>query len=945
MKPEDITAWALDELTPEERAQIEAALGGTPNLQQQASATKDFCGLLSQHLQDKEAALTAEQRQSLQALDLPKAGNIVTFAPAAAKTAAEEPARLNGKAFQARGTAAREPLQPKPSPWMRLAAVAACLVFILVLADQSRKLGTPTVAVVDTPRERLKDTSLPAPAPTVTSADVRVAQAKKAAPKLAALTPLPDLQSDQFLETPRIAGQPSAAEMANVKTPANPAGMITADSSLSPAAPAKPALTIGGLASTTGGRPLDLNGTATMSGSISGGAGTLNSLGKKDASGMSFDSGSAAIIKSGNIVQGGNSPQGSTLADNITVGGGTMTPAASGGLSGGLALTQNASKIILSGGNTYTGATTINGGATTYNTEPTGGYLAQADIPAPALSPEHRSHQADGYGSAKVSTDAAKASLPGNTTSPAPPMPDRRGDAFAARSLDKSAPREAEPVPSTRTRASPGTESYAKIIENPFTTVRSQPLSTFSIDVDTASYANVRRFLNEGRLPPPDAVRLEEMINYFPYDYEQPGDNEQPFSVHVDVAEAPWAPQHRLARVAIKGRDVGLQRKAANFVFLIDVSGSMQPAERLPLIKQGLEMLTEQLQDDDRVSIVTYAGACAVALESTSGANKATIMGVIRGLHAGGSTNGESGITMAYQQAEQNFIKDGINRVILCTDGDFNVGISDPHQLERLIKEKAKGGTFLSVLGVGRDNLQDRTMETLADNGNGNYAYLDSLGEARKVLVEQMHGTLITIAKDVKIQVEFNPAVVASYRLIGYEKRMLAAQDFNNDKKDAGEIGAGHTITALYEIIPAGLPMPNGALAEVDDLKYQKQNEQPKTPPMLDAKPPQARLEGINDEIMTVKLRYKAPDGQLSKLIEYPVHDAGKTLKDAPRDFRFATAVAGFGMLLRDSEHAENFSYDAVRRLALSGKGEDALGYRGEFIQLIDKARGLTVQQ
>ena len=458
--------------------------------------------------------------------------------------------------------------------------------------------------------------------------------------------------------------------------------------------------------------------------------------------------------------------------------------------------------------------------------------------------------------------------------------------------------------------------------------------------MDTASYANVRRFLNARQLPPPDAVRLEELINYFPYDYE-PAGKDQPFSVHVDLAEAPWAPEHRLARVAIKGRDVGQERPAANFVFLIDVSGSMDSPERLPLVKQSLEMLTEQLRDDDHVSIVTYAGACAVALKSTSGKEKAWIMEVIRSLQAGGSTNGESGIRMAYEQAAQNFLKDGINRVILCTDGDFNVGMSSVQQLKDLIKDKARGGTFLSVLGFGTDNLQDHTMETLADNGNGNYAYIDSLGEARKVLVEQMHGTLITIAKDVKIQVEFNPAQVASYRLIGYEKRMLAAADFNNDKKDAGEIGAGHTITALYELVPAGVPMANGALAEVDALKYQKK-EQPKSPPVLDAKPPQRALEGLNDEALTVKLRYKAPDGQVSKLIEVPVRDTKGSLKDSPRDFRFATAVAGFGMLLRGSEHVEDFSFEAVRRLALEGKGEDALGYRGEFIQLIDKARGLA---
>lgn len=493
----------------------------------------------------------------------------------------------------------------------------------------------------------------------------------------------------------------------------------------------------------------------------------------------------------------------------------------------------------------------------------------------------------------------------------------------------------AQPVPV------PSTERYAALQENGFADVMREPLSTFGADVDSASFANVRRFLNAGQLPPVDAVRLEELINYFPYHYEAPGqDATQPFSVQVDMAEAPWAPAHRLARIGIKGREIGLERQQANLVFLVDVSGSMEAANKLALVKRSLRMLTEQLQSTDYVSIVTYAGSTEVKLGSTPGKDKAAINAVIDTLQSGGSTHGAAGIQLAYAEAQKHFIKEGVNRVILCTDGDFNVGVSSPESLEVLIKEKAAGGVFLSVLGFGTGNLQDRTMMTLADKGNGNYAYIDSLSEARKVLVEQMNGTLITIAKDVKIQVEFNPALVRSYRLIGYEKRALAKEDFNNDRKDAGEIGAGHTVTALYEVVPVGAPVQE-VHPLVDDLKYQPK-DQTKDLPTLAAKAPLPRLEGIHDEVMTVKLRYKAPDGELSKLIEVPVKDAKGKLQDAPKDFQFATAVAGFGLLLRDSEHRGSLTWEQVRKLAIQGKGEDPLGYRGEFIQLIDKANGLS---
>ncbi len=486
----------------------------------------------------------------------------------------------------------------------------------------------------------------------------------------------------------------------------------------------------------------------------------------------------------------------------------------------------------------------------------------------------------------------------------------------------------------------PTNESYTVITENPFLTVGQQPLSTFSIDVDTASYANVRRFLNDGQRPPADAVRLEELINYFPYSYESPGDD-KPFAVTVDMAEAPWQPLHRLARVALKGKELGGIRGAANFVFLVDISGSMNSPDKLPLVKQSLRMLVDQLREDDRVAIVTYAGESGIVLESTLGSEKEKILSRIEAMRPGGSTNGASGIRLAYDQATANFQKNGVNRVILCTDGDFNVGVSSPEELQTLITDKAKTKVFLSVLGYGTGNLKDRTMENLADKGNGNYSYIDSASEARKVLVEQMQSTLVTIAKDVKIQIEFNPKQVAAYRLLGYENRILAKEDFNNDKKDAGEIGAGHTVTALYEIVPANLKYPNGKPA-VDSLKYAQTEPAAQAPAAPTADAAAKPAEAGTPEAMTVKLRYKQPEGDQSTLIEVPVTDTGKKMAEAPRDFQFAAGVAGFGMLLRNSPNAADLTWDMVRDLAGKGKGEDPQGYRGEFLQLIEKARSVA---
>lgn len=472
-------------------------------------------------------------------------------------------------------------------------------------------------------------------------------------------------------------------------------------------------------------------------------------------------------------------------------------------------------------------------------------------------------------------------------------------------------------------RFEPNTENYAPRADSNFLNVATSPLSTFSIDVDTAAYANVRRFLNQGQLPPKDAVRIEELINYFPYQDAAPKGHD-PFAVKIEAMPAPWQPEHQLVRIGLKGREIELtQRPAMNLVFLIDVSGSMNEPNKLPLLQESLRLLVPQLREQDRVSMVVYAGNSGLVLPATSGAKKETILAAIDRLQAGGSTNGAAGIQLAYQVAVEQFQKRGVNRVILATDGDFNVGVSSDGELVTLIEEKAKTGVFLSVLSFGRGNLKDSKMEQLADKGNGNYAYIDTKEEARKVLVEQAGGTLITIAKDVKIQVEFNPAQVSSYRLIGYENRALADRDFNDDKKDAGEIGAGHSVTALYEVVPAGQTPKNTG---VDALKYQVQELfQPRG----------------SAELCTVKLRYKTPTGTKSELREVPFT---LTRNEPSSEIKFAAAVAGFGMLLRDSEHKGKVSWDSVLSLAREGLGQDPEGYRAEFLTLAQKAKRLAAQ-
>ena len=471
------------------------------------------------------------------------------------------------------------------------------------------------------------------------------------------------------------------------------------------------------------------------------------------------------------------------------------------------------------------------------------------------------------------------------------------------------------------------TESYDKITENPFLAVGSNPLSTFSIDVDRASYSNVRRFITSGQRPPKDAVRVEEMINYFSYDAPAPARGE-PFAIVTEVSRAPWQPEHRLVRIALHAPRIDTRElPPSNIVFLLDVSGSMQAPNKLPLVKQSMRLLVDQLREQDRVAIVVYAGSAGLVLPSTSGAERDRIMDAIEGLEAGGSTAGGQGLRLAYKVARENHIRGGNNRVILATDGDFNVGASSDAEMVRLVEEHRAQGTFLTALGYGMGNYKDSKLEQLSNAGNGNYAYIDDLMEARKVLVAEFGGTLFTVAKDVKLQVEFNPAHVAAYRLIGYENRLLRDEDFDNDAKDAGEIGAGHSVTALYEVIPVGASTAK-SVRVVGDLRYQQTTVRSSA--------------GGTAELAHVKIRYKAPDGDASRLLERPVLDRA-TAPSA--DLGFAASVAAFGMILRDSEHRGNATLDAVLRLAERNRGEDRDGYRTEFIRMVERYSSLEVAE
>ncbi len=468
-------------------------------------------------------------------------------------------------------------------------------------------------------------------------------------------------------------------------------------------------------------------------------------------------------------------------------------------------------------------------------------------------------------------------------------------------------------------------EQYDEIVENQFIAVAADPLSTFSIDVDRASYSNMRRFImQDGQLPPRDAVRIEELVNYFPYDYAEP-DGDDPLAIHTEVAPAPWKPQHQLVRIGLQARRVKVENlPASNFVFLLDVSGSMMDENKLPLVKSAMRLLVNELRPKDHVAIVVYAGSAGLVLPSTSGDQKDKILDAIGGLEAGGSTAGGAGIRRAYDEAVANYIQGGNNRVILATDGDFNVGASSDADMVQLIEEKRRTGVFLTVLGVGEGNLQAAKMEKLADKGNGNYAYLDNVAEAQKALVQELGGTLYTVAKDVKIQVEWNPARVRAYRLIGYENRLLRNEDFTDDKKDAGEVGSGHSVTALYEVVPVGVNT-DVTIRMPDSLRYQRRNAQ--------------STSAAGPELLFVKVRYKRPDGDESRLISQPVLAQAGQMPSA--DFQFQAAVAEFGLLLRNSDFRGKAELGHVIAAAREARGRDPDGYRAEFVRLAEAVRGI----
>lgn len=470
------------------------------------------------------------------------------------------------------------------------------------------------------------------------------------------------------------------------------------------------------------------------------------------------------------------------------------------------------------------------------------------------------------------------------------------------------------------------TEGYSSVNESGFRNVTINPLSTFSIDVDNASYSNIRRFINNGQLPPPDAVRIEEMINYFRYDYPEPGE-EHPFSVYSELTGCPWNVKHKLLMIGLKGKSIDKSSlPPSNLVFLIDVSGSMNSPNKLPLLKSAFGLLVNELRPEDLVAIVVYAGAAGLVLESTPGNRKETIMKALNNLEAGGSTAGGEGLRLAYKEAERNFIAGGNNRIILATDGDFNVGESSNGGMERLVSEKRELGVYITVLGFGMGNIKDDKMEIIADKGNGNYSYIDNLQEARRVLVREFGGTLFTIAEDVKFQIEFNPSVIESYRMIGYDNRILNEEDFNDDTKDAGEMGAGHNVTVLYELVPSGY---DADMPMVDPLRYQVQNEK--------------KEKIYSDEALNIKIRYKIPGKNTSNLFEQHIGDDQSKIESSSENIRFAAAVAEFGMILRDSEFRGTSTFESALNLAKISRGWDDDGYRAELIRLISSVRELNL--
>ncbi len=523
---------------------------------------------------------------------------------------------------------------------------------------------------------------------------------------------------------------------------------------------------------------------------------------------------------------------------------------------------------------------------------------------------------AAGCGAMAPSTNQEAQYAPASMEAPAATM----AAEYDASAFDGSYHRESESIETYDTSA----EEYGQFAENDFKTPDDDPFSTFSIDVDTASYSNIRRYIEDGMLPPEDAVRVEECINYFPYDYDEPKGSD-PINAQVTISDCPWNEGRYLARVSLKAKELKPGKApVSNLVFLLDVSGSMNSPDKLPLVKYAMEMLTENLSQSDRISIVVYAGASGVVLEGCSGENKDEILRAIGRLSAGGSTAGGEGIELAYRIAGEYFLEGGNNRVILCTDGDFNVGVSSTSGLEELIKEKSKSGVFLSVMGFGTGNIKDNKMETLADKGNGNYAYIDSESEAKKVFQKELASTLYTVAKDVKVQVEFNPKAVKEYRLVGYDNRMLNPEDFKDDKKDAGEMGAGHCVTAFYEIILVNSPENS---SNIDDLVFQHDTD--------------TKSDDPESKWMYVKLRYKHPDGDVSKEMAMYAGEKDYT-KNPDGDFRFASAVAEFALLLKGSDYAQEASFESLIGRAIASRGEDKEGYRNEFIELAQRAKRLS---
>jgi Ca-activated chloride channel family protein len=492
-------------------------------------------------------------------------------------------------------------------------------------------------------------------------------------------------------------------------------------------------------------------------------------------------------------------------------------------------------------------------------------------------------------------------------------------EASATMIIERGIPREPKPQHNT--------DEYNKIEDNPFKSAQKEPLSTFSIDVDNASYSQIRYNIERGELPQKDVVRIEEMINYFDYEYKEPT-GEHPFTINTELASCPWNPQNKLVHIGLQGKKLDYRNlKPSNLVFLIDVSGSMDEENRLPLVKKSMAILLNELSDRDKVSIVVYAGSEGLVLSATKASEKEKIMEALNNLQAGGSTAGGAGITLAYKVAEENLIKDGNNRIILCTDGDFNVGVSSTAELVRMVEEKRKLDIYLTICGFGMGNYKDGRLEEIAKNANGNYFYIDNLQEAQKVFSKEMRANMFTIAKDVKIQVEFNPKWVQAYRLIGYENRVMANQDFNDDKKDAGELGAGHTVTALYEIVPVGVK--SEYVPKTDDLKYQQN---------------QLSNQSQTNELMTVKLRYKPLKKEESVLITQVIEKNTQDWENASDNFRFSASVASFGMLLRDSPYKGKSTYEQVILMAKGAKGKDDNGYRSDFIQMVESARLLAEQ-